>query len=224
LRALPQARFFNLFGPTETNVCLAHEVLGCPPEDAPAIPIGRPACGDRVAIVDQAGAPVPDGTVGELLVDGPTVMLGYWNAGSPIPAPHPYPTGDFVERRPNGDIFYHGRRDHMVKVRGFRIELGEVEATLLLHPDIRQAVALAKEGRLIAVVETADPGLSVLAVRRHCAGRLPPYMVPSDVRLLAELPRTSSGKVDRVRIKNAIAEDGATDRVATASTLAPRST
>jgi amino acid adenylation domain-containing protein len=224
LRALPQARFFNLFGPTETNVCLAHELVGCPPEDASAIPIGRPACGDRVAIVDQAGSPLPDGTVGELLVDGPTVMLGYWNAGNPIPAPHPYPTGDFVERRPSGDIFYHGRRDHMVKVRGFRVELGEVEAALQLHPEIREAVALAKEGRLIAVVETSDPGLSVLAIRRHCASRLPPYMVPSDIRLLAELPRTSSGKVDRVRIKNAIAEDGATDRVATASTLASRST
>jgi amino acid adenylation domain-containing protein len=223
MRALPQVRFFNLFGPTETNVCLAHELVGFPPEDATAIPIGRAACGDRVAIVDPAGSPVPDGTVGELLVDGPTVMLGYWNAGSPIPAPHPYPTGDFVERRPNGDIFYHGRRDHMVKVRGFRVELGEVEAALLLHPDIRQAVALVKEGRLVAVLETADPGLSVLAVRRHCAGRLPPYMVPSDIRLVAELPRTSSGKVDRVRIKNAIAADGATAEVAAASALSSRS-
>jgi len=211
MSALPQARFLNLFGPTETNVCLAYEVPGIPAEDATAIPIGRAACGDLVNIVDEARAPVPNGSVGELLVDGPTVMLGYWNAGNPILAPHPYPTGDFVERRPDGEILYHGRRDHMVKVRGFRIELGEVEAALAYHPGIREAVAFAREGQLVAVVQTSDPGLSVLTIRRHCAGRLPPYMIPSDIRLVTELPRTTSGKVDRVRIKNAIlASDGST--------------
>ena len=211
MNALPRARFLNLFGPTETNVCLAYEVPEVPAEDATAIPIGRAACGDVVTIVDEAGMPVPDGSVGELLVDGPTVMLGYWNAGKPILALHPYPTGDFVERRPDGEILYHGRRDHMVKVRGFRIELGEVEAALAHHPGIREAVALACEGQLVAVVRASDPGLSVLAIRRHCAGLLPLYMIPSDIRLVAELPRTTSGKVDRVSIKNAIlAGDGTT--------------
>jgi amino acid adenylation domain-containing protein len=216
MRALPQARFLNLFGPTETNVCLAHEVLDVPAEDAAAIPIGRPTCGDSVAVVDEAGCAVPDGTVGELLVDGPTVMLGYWNAANPVPAPRPYPTGDFVERRADGEIWYHGRRDHMAKVRGFRVELGEVEAALRHHPDVREAVALTREGRLVAVVETSAPGLSVLALRRHCSARLPPYMVPSDIRLVTELPRTSSGKVDRVRIKNAV--DGVATTHATTAT------
>jgi acyl-coenzyme A synthetase/AMP-(fatty) acid ligase len=211
MNALPKARFLNLFGPTETNVCLAYEMPDVPAEDATAIPIGRATCGDVVAIVDEARVPVPNGSVGELLVDGPTVMLGYWNAGNPILAPHPYPTGDFVERRPDGEILYHGRRDHMVKVRGFRIELGEVEAALAYHPGIREAVAFAWEGQLVAVVRTSDPGLSVLAIRRHCAGRLPPYMIPSDIRLATELPRTTSGKVDRLSIKNAIlANEGAT--------------
>jgi acyl-coenzyme A synthetase/AMP-(fatty) acid ligase len=131
-------------------------------------------------------------------------MLGYWNAGKPVLAAHPYATGDFVERRPDGEILYHGRRDHMVKVRGFRVELGEVEAALALHPGIREAVAWAWEGQLVAVVHASDPGLSVLAVRRHCASRLPAYMIPSDIRLVDKLPRTSSGKVDRVSIKNAV--------------------
>jgi amino acid adenylation domain-containing protein len=210
MTALPLARFFNLFGPTETNVCLAHKVREIPGEDAVAIPIGRATCGDVISIVDESGAIVPDGSVGELLVDGPTVMLGYWNAGNPVLAAHPYPTGDFVERGPDGEILYHGRRDHMVKVRGFRVELGEVETALALHPGILEAVAFAHEGQLVAVVRASDPGLSILAIRRHCATRLPPYMIPTGIRLVAELPRTTSGKVDRVRIKNTFTTDSGT--------------
>jgi clorobiocin biosynthesis protein CloN4 len=148
---------------------------------------------------------VPDGEVGELFVDGPTVMLGYWNGGQRTPARRPYPTGDFVARRPDGEIMYHGRRDHMVKIRGFRIELGEVEAALAAHPGIREAAAFAIEGHLFAAVLTADPHLSVLALKRHAAARLPPYMIPSEVRILAELPRTSSGKIDRVRLLSVLA-------------------
>jgi amino acid adenylation domain-containing protein len=200
MAALPHARFWNLFGPTETNVCLAYQVPAPPAADATAIPIGRPSCGDSVAVVGENRQPVPDGEVGELLVDGPTVMLGYWHGGSRTPAPRPYPTGDFVSRRPDGEIMYHGRRDHMVKLRGFRIELGEVEAALAAHPAIREVVAFPVDGHLAVAVLAADTELSVLAVKRHAAGRLPPYMVPAEVRLLREFPRTSSGKVDRVRL------------------------
>jgi len=209
MAALPQARFFNLFGPTETNVCLAHEVSSPPAEDALAIPIGRPSCGDEVAILDERGQPVADGEVGELFVDGPTVMLGYWNGGQRVPARRPYPTGDFVARQSggaDGELMYHGRRDHMVKIRGFRVELGEVEAALAGHPGIREAVAFAVGGRLAAAVLPSDAELSVLAIKRHCAGRLPPYMIPSEVRIFTELPRTSSGKIDRVRVASILAD------------------
>jgi amino acid adenylation domain-containing protein len=201
MAALPQARFFNLFGPTETNVCLVYEVGAIPALDLPAIPIGRASCGDTVAILDEQGRPVADGEIGELYVDGPTVMLGYWSGGQHVPAKHPYPTGDFVAKRPDGEIMYHGRRDHMVKVRGFRIELAEVEASLTRHPGIREAIAFAEDGRLWAAVQASDADLSVLAIKRHCAEHLPPYMIPTDVRLLGEMPRTSSGKIDRVGLK-----------------------
>jgi amino acid adenylation domain-containing protein len=201
MQALPQARFFNLFGPTETNVCLAYEVPAAPPADLPAIPIGRPSCGDTMAVLDEQGRPVPDGEIGELFVEGPTVMLGYWNGGQRTPAKHPYPTGDFVAKRADGEVMYHGRRDHMVKVRGFRIELAEVEAALTAHPGIREAIAFAADGRLWAAIQPSDTNLSVLAIKRHCAARLPPYMIPSDVRLLGEMPRTSSGKIDRVGLR-----------------------
>jgi len=204
MEAIGQARFFNLFGPTETNVCTAFELPGIPPADATAIPIGHASCGDVATVVDPEGRPVPDGEVGELFIEGPTVMLGYWNGGQRTPAPHPYPTGDLVSRRPDGELMYHGRRDHLVKIHGFRVELGEVEATLTAHPGIKAAVAFAVEQQLVAVAVPADASVTVLDVKRHCASRLPRYMIPGDVRLVAALPQTSSGKADRVRTKAAV--------------------
>jgi L-proline---[L-prolyl-carrier protein] ligase len=204
--AIPKARFFNLFGPTETNVCLAYEVPAPPPADANAIPIGRPSCGDVASIVDPEGREVAEGEVGELFVEGPTVMLGYWDAGRRTPAKHPYPTGDLVSRRPDGEIMYHGRRDHMVKIHGFRVELGEVEAALHDHRGIKEAIAFAHEQQLVAVIVPSTDDVSVLDVKRHCAQRLPRYMIPADVRLVEAMPRTSSGKTDRVRTKKAVVE------------------
>jgi len=203
MAAIPQARFFNLFGPTETNVCVAYEVKGMPLPEATSIPIGQASCGDTVAIVDPEGRPVPEGEVGELLVEGPTVMLGYWDAGRRTPAKHPYPTGDLVSRRPDGELMYHGRRDHLVKIHGYRVELGEVEAALNAHSGIQEAIAMAVDQQLVAVAVPADPAVSVLDVKRYCATRLPRYMVPSEVRLVESLPRTSSGKIDRVRTRAA---------------------
>lgn len=204
MAALPGALFWNLFGPTETNVCTAYRLPGPPDEHDQAIPIGTASCGDEALIVDDEGNPVPPGEVGELLVEGPTVMLGYWDGGRRTPAKHPYPTGDMVSRRADGEIMYHGRRDHMVKLHGYRVELGEVEAALNAHEQVQEAIAFAHEQRLVVVVVPRGPTLSVLDIKRHAAARLPRYMIPSDVRLVARLPRTSSGKADRVRTKAAV--------------------
>jgi amino acid adenylation domain-containing protein len=204
MHALPRAQFWNLFGPTETNVCLAHELPAVPAEDETAIPIGLPTCGNKVYVVNEAGQLVQPGQVGELLVDGPTVMVGYWNAGSPILAERPYRTGDMVSQRPDGALMYHGRRDHMVKVHGHRIELGEVESALLLHPGIQEAIAIAVDQGLVAVLVASDAQLSVLQIKQHCASQLPRYMIPSDVRLVSSMPRTTSGKIDRVKLKSEV--------------------
>jgi amino acid adenylation domain-containing protein len=204
--AVPRARFFNLFGPTETNVCLAYEVTSPPPEEASAIPIGRPSCDDVISVLDGDGHVVSEGDVGELFVDGPTVMLGYWDGGRRTPARHPYPTGDMVSVRSDGELMYRGRRDHMVKIHGFRVELGEVEAALHGHPSIKEAVVFAVGQQLVAVAVPSDPSVSVLDIKRHCAAHLPRYMIPGDVRLVEELPRTSNGKADRVRTKAAVVD------------------
>ena len=204
--ALPHARFFNLFGPTETNVCLYYEVTEPPEEDAPPVPAGWPASGDEAFVRGPDGEPVPDGEVGELFIEGPTVMLGYWNGGRRTPAPHPYPTGDRVSREPDGALRYHGRRDHMIKVRGYRIELGEVESALFKHPDVREAVAMAVDQKLVGVIVARVPSLTVLGLKRHCAAILPAYMVPHEIVLVPALPKTSTGKIDRVLVQKAFVD------------------
>ncbi len=208
VHAVPDASYWNLYGPTETNVCTAYPVDPLALDEYDALPIGRACCGDRIAVKDPDGVELGVGQVGELHVAGPTVMLGYWplDPGSEC---REYATGDLAEWNERGDLVFHGRSDLMVKIRGHRIELREVEAILTAHPAVREAIAVAVETnaaepqagkQLMAHLVATDPSLSVLAIKRHCRDRLPPYMVPHRVRFHQDLPRTSSGKADRVRL------------------------
>ena len=206
-----RARLLNLYGPTETNVCTFHEVGPADlARDRPA-PIGKPCSGDRAWAVRPGGGVARSGEEGELLVDGPTVMRGYWGRR---PQAGPYATGDIIRVLPDGSYDYVGRNDHMVKVRGHRVELGEVESVLNAHADVAEAVALTVgEGldtRLVTVVAPSpgrDPG--VLALKRHSAQRLPTYMIPDEIRFAAELPRTASGKIDHLALAADVARDDA---------------
>lgn len=200
------ARLLNLYGPTETNVCTFHEVTAHDLARDRPVPIGTAAAGDTVWAVDDAG-PAGPGTEGELFVDGPSVMLGYW--GHPRQR-GPYATGDRVHVRADGSFEYLGRRDGMVKVRGQRIELGDVEGTIAAHPDVADVTVVvtgeAIESRLTAfVVPDGDARPGLLSIKRHCAERLPPYMIIDAVRLLPELPRTPHGKVDRPALAERLA-------------------
>lgn len=193
------ARMMNLYGPTETNVCTYHEVAQADLGRDRPVPIGTAACGDRVWAVRDDGAAAAAGEQGELVVDGPTVMAGYWGLA---PQVGPYRTGDLVRVLPGGGFDYLGRRDQMVKIRGHRVELGEVEATLENHPDVADAAAVAVgEGvdtRLVVFVAPRDGrDLGVLGLRRHLSENLPRYMVADEVRILSALPRTANGKIDR---------------------------
>jgi amino acid adenylation domain-containing protein len=203
LRALrahfPDIRLLNLYGPTETNVCTFYEVTDVPADCTRPAPIGHACSGDRVWAVRDDGSTAAPGEEGELVVDGPTVMLGYHGA-----EPHsgPYRTGDRVVLRADGEYHYVGRRDNMVKVRGNRIELGDVEAALQSHPEVSQvAVAVVGTGMdalLTAYVVAVDgSAFGLLDAKRHCAQLLPRHMIVDRVRVLAALPRTANGKLDR---------------------------
>ena len=197
---LPGVRFMNLYGPTETNVCTYYEVTGIPPDQVRPVPIGRACSGDRVWAARDDGTPAAPGEEGELIVDGPTVMLGYW--GQPRQDGRPYHTGDRVVLLDSGDYQYLGRRDGMVKVRGYRVEIGEIEAALQTHPDIGdEAVVISGTGtraRIVAYVVPAGGNMpSLLDIKRHCAATLPRHMIVDVVRYVEELPRTGTGKIDR---------------------------
>lgn len=193
------ARLLNLYGPTETNVCTFHEVTPADLTRERPVPIGLACSGDTAWAERADGTVCGPGDEGELLVEGPTVLLGYW--GAP-PRRGPYRTGDVVRVLDDGSFDYVGRRDHTVKVRGHRVGLAEVELAIAAHPDVENvAVVVAGDGidaRLVAFVVPVrgrEPG--PLALKAHSARLLPSYAVVDRVHLTADLPRTSNGKIDR---------------------------
>ena len=215
--AWPDAALWNLYGPTETNVCTAFAIPDTIDVDREApFPIGS-ACPPAVMkVVDEQGRPLPPGTVGELVVSGPGVMLGYF--GRPDLTTRAfflddqgawYRTGDLVTDDGNGCHRFHGRRDRMVKKRGYRIELGEVESALYKHEGVDRAAVIAKaddDGAILVAFVAMKPGLrgSIIALKRHCTRFLPPYMVPDEVQFLPNLPTTSTDKVDYQGLKRMV--------------------
>lgn len=211
-RLAPRARRWNLYGPTETNVCLAYRV---PPGPWPAgrpVPIGRPAAGAEVVAVD-----------GELLVRGPAVMAGYLGrrgagfARVPGKGAKPfYRTGDSVVLGEDGEYRYLGRGDGQVKVRGYRVELGEVEAALQRQPSVAQAaVVVSGEGpsaSLAAFVVPRRRAFSGDRLLEALSAQLPRYMVPARLETVESLPRLVSGKVDRLALSRG-SDGGAAQRV-----------
>jgi amino acid adenylation domain-containing protein len=212
---LPQPRYLNWYGPTETNVCTAFEVpAGW--ADAQPPPIGKACANTEVFAVTGDGRRVSSpGQEGELYVRGPSLMRGYW--GQPAKTSDAlvrnpfragcdelvYRTGDLVTLEPSGNYVFLGRRDGMTKIRGYRVELGEVEATLYRHPAIREVAVLPVPDELLGsrlrAVVAADGGTNLTRenVLDHCRRWLPSYMVPDIVEFREEMPRTSTGKVDR---------------------------
>ena len=219
MAALPGAAFANLYGPTETNVITWYPVPPLGPDDDRPIPIGRACANSELLIVGEDGQRITEpGKEGELYARGPTVAQGYWadpertargfvqNPFQPAWAERVYRTGDVVTLRPDGDLDFLGRRDRMVKSRGYRIELDEIETVLYAHPQVKEAAVIAVPdeqlgSRILAFLASAEVGVDPRAeVREHCGARLPRYMLPESFELLPELPKTSTGKVDRTAL------------------------
>lgn len=219
MRSHPRIELYNLYGPTETNVCSYYQVQ---PGDAgrpSLVPIGVAASGAVLFAIDDEGMPVKGpGKKGELLAAGPTIAAGYW--GDPEKTAdlflegHPqgprgakvYRTGDRVSLDEEGNWLFHGRRDHMVKSRGYRIEIGDIESALYGLAEVDEAAAIAVPDDEIGnrikacVVLRPECSLDPAQVVQHCARVLPRYMVPEKVELMPSLPKTSSGKIDRRRL------------------------
>ena len=185
---LTHLRMWNLYGPTETNVCTAFEVEAIEPSRTQPVPIGKAVAGNRVWGVGPDGREAVVGETGELYVTGPSVMSGYW--GREPQGERPYATGDLARLLPDGNYEYVGRSDAMLKIRGYRVEPGEIEAALLTHSQVREAavvpVRTERETTLVAFIAPRVPPPGALALRQHCAELLPAYMVPRSFRFLTD--------------------------------------
>lgn len=212
---LPDPAYYNLYGPTETNVCTWYRIPDDIPEDREQpYPIGEVCDHFRARVIDDGGATVRPGDQGELCIAGAGVMMGYWRrpeenerAFLPDTTDGPwYRTGDVVQMDSAGAYLFHGRRDRMVKRRGYRIELGEVEAALIRHPTLHEVAAVSVRGpdggvRIRAVVACGeeDPP-TIVALKRFSSEVLPSYMVPDEFVICKVLPKTSTDKVDLTRL------------------------
>ncbi len=216
---IPHPAYYNLYGPTETNVCTYYKVQpkDLLPDETRPVPIGIACENMEVFVVDAAGKLLTEpGIEGELWARGSCVAQGYWGDAVKTGARfviNPYNsqyqefafnTGDVVTLDEDGVNWrFIGRRDHMIKSRGYRIELGEIETALYTHPAIKEAVVIAIPDPIVTnrlkafVVLQEGAELTEPAVKGHCNKTIPSYMIPESVAFMDELPKTSTGKIDR---------------------------
>jgi amino acid adenylation domain-containing protein/non-ribosomal peptide synthase protein (TIGR01720 family) len=217
LAARRPRRLLNVYGPTECTTFATWYQIRDLPANASDIPIGRAIANTECYILDDTRAPVPPGMPGELYLGGPGLARGYRNRPDLTAAAfvsHPfdshsgarlYRTGDIVRCDHAGHIHFLGRRDEQVKIRGFRVEPGEIEAALRRHPDIREAVVIARqdvpgERRLIAYVAGLAEQIQPERIRTFLRVHLPEYMLPAAIVQLDALPLAPNGKVDRTAL------------------------
>jgi amino acid adenylation domain-containing protein len=216
LQVIPDADFYNLYGPTETNVCTFYRVTRPLAQDRTSIPIGQPIDGVELFCLTDDGRPARAGEQGELWVSGPTVMRGYLgdpeHTAQALSAPDParpeviaYRTGDLVARDEDWQWHFFGRRDSQIKSRGYRIELGEIEATLGAHPSVVECAVIPVPdvvygNRIKAYVVTGE-AVTATGLAGYTRKFLPSYMVPWSFDRVTALPRTSTGKVDYQALK-----------------------
>lgn len=206
-----------------------------------APPIGKPIANVTLYILDEAWNPVADGESGELYIGGATLARGYLNRpeltaarfiANPFGEGRLYKTGDLVRRLPDGNLDFLGRIDHQVKIRGVRVELGEIEAQLISHPQVQQAVAKVHvtaehQQQLVAYVvmakdvnkdidraigdELDDEAAVATALRAQLRTflqqKLPASMIPAAFVLLDALPLMPSSKIDRAALPSPVPAD-----------------
>ncbi|ROO87215.1 non-ribosomal peptide synthase protein (TIGR01720 family)/amino acid adenylation domain-containing protein [Actinocorallia herbida] len=222
----------NEYGPTETTVgCLLHPVplTDGEPVATGSVPVGSPVDHTVCHVLDDALRLAPVGAPGELYVGGVQLARGYLDrpgqtatrfVADPFGAPGArlYRTGDLVRRLPSGALEFLGRADEQVKIRGFRIEPGEIQAVLLGHPSVAEAVVAARDdgpsGRYLAAYVVAAEGTvpEAEALRAHVAAVLPEHFVPAAFTVLDALPLSPSGKADKRALpKPSFGEEEAAD-------------
>ncbi|NEO97868.1 MAG: amino acid adenylation domain-containing protein [Symploca sp. SIO2E9] len=212
----PPKRLLHLYGPTENTTFSSWYLVEEVPEGATNLPIGKPIANTQIYILDRHLQPVPIGIPGELCIGGDGLARGYLNRPdltqekfilnsipeTQLTCQKLYKTGDLARYLPDGNIEFMGRIDNQVKIRGFRIELSEIEVVLTQHPQVRDAIVMAREDQagsksLAAYVVPEGKQPSSGELRSFLQDKLPDYMLPVSFTVLESLPLTPNGKVDR---------------------------
>ena len=232
---------WNLYGPTETTVWstafrMTRETLEQRSHTALSVSIGHPLANTSLILIDEEGQPVAPGQRGELCIGGLGLARGYrGDAGLTgqkfiqlgTPGERYYRTGDVAAWSPEGDLHYFGRNDDQMKIRGVRIDPGEVEAAILSHPLIRRAAATwyatPSGARSIIAAVVPQPGAAPTTHQLHdwLAERVPGPMIPSQFVFAEDLPRSPSGKIDRVAIRNLAGREPAQPPASATTALSP---
>lgn len=218
---IPHAEYYNLYGPTETNVITYYKSERIPAEQIKPVPIGISCRNMEAFALQEDGTPViSPGQEGELFARGSCVAQGYWgdiektqknfavNHTQRHYQERMYKTGDLVTVDEDGNFIFLGRRDHMIKSRGYRIELGEIETALYSHQDVKEAAAVAIPddvigNRIQAFVVLHNDGVNPAELQTFCAEKIPKYMVPESIEILPSMPKTSTGKIDKQTLMSA---------------------
>ena len=209
---LPEAKFTNLYGPTEgTGMCCYYKV-NREFELGEVIPIGRPFKNTEILLLNEKNERVADGEVGEICIRGTSVTLGYYNnpektnesyVQNPLNSAYPeiiYRTGDLGKLNEYGELVFVSRKDYQIKHMGHRIELGEIEVNVNMLEAVKLAGCIYDDvkGKIVLYYVGAinEKDLTILLKEK-----LPRYMIPNRIRQLEEMPLTANGKIDRVTLK-----------------------
>jgi len=216
MQLIPQVEYCNIYGSAETGARTYYRFKSLNP-DLDSVPIGQACANTELFIVNDENKIAEPEKMGELYARGSSVMKGYW--GMPdktnevlIPYRlHPnlgeeivFRTGDLVKQEPDGNYIYVGRRDHLIKSRGYRIELEEIEKAIQKHPEVEEVAVMAvpdeEIGNRLKAIGVLKHGsrLQQSDLQSFCAQTIPNYMIPESIEFRSQLPKTSTGKIDRV--------------------------
>jgi amino acid adenylation domain-containing protein len=220
MKHVPQAKYTNLYGPTETTIASSYYTVPRCPDATSSIPIGTACRGEKLMVLNDDMQSVGLNEVGELCISGTGVSPGYWNnpeatrtafvskSHAPSAMDRIYKTGDLATVGADNLVYFLGRRDSQIKSRGYRIELGEIEAALSTIESLRESAVVAiADGDVEAMTiccaySIQGAGCSPQSLRQMLSLTLPNYMLPVRWRLYDALPRNPSGKIDRKSLKD----------------------
>jgi amino acid adenylation domain-containing protein len=206
----------NLYGPSETTMIKFFYMVKSSDKDRRSVPIGKPMSGAAALLLDSQGNVCPKNAVGEIYIRTPFRTLGYYNrpdmtrekfVSNPFnndPEDRIFKTGDLARMLDDGNYEFLGRIDHQVKIRGHRIELKEIENAFRSHVAIKDVVVVDYEGpdgeKALCAYVVSDEPVDSKSLKTFLATSLPYYMVPRAIVAMNDLPRTVSGKVDRLSL------------------------